>query len=266
MFKRILITTLLTVLMTSQAVAANIACLGDLQIQCKGEVASSQLTITPVALPDLDIEMSSGYLVRLSLVGNAVFPQNLNLNFAGTVVARSEKILVLRPTNLVSTVGDLTVELTNTAFVGDTVKLQSVIYDPNGASSTLFDKTVDALYVTGFERVEVAFFNPATNNTQFSLLRIINESDEDGSIVIRGVDDVGNVSPPISVLVSAKNAIQLTSSDLESGAPSKGVTGSLGRGVGKWRLTIDSDFVGLKVQSLVRNNVTGTITTVTDTL
>jgi len=264
MFKQILATSLL--LFSSATSAANIACLGDLQIQCKGDSASTQLTVSPVTLPDLDIEMSANYLVRVQLLGNAEFPVGTAPTFAGSVIGRSSKILVLRPDNLNSAVTNLQVQLTNEAFVGDKVELQVVIYDPNGPASTLFDKTFTALNVTGFERVEVAFFNPATNNTQFSLLRIVNESDEDGVVVIRGIDDAGNVSLPISVLVPSRNAVQLTSSDLEVGAPTKGVSGFLGRGVGKWRLTLDSDFLGLTVQSLVRNNVTGTITTVTDTL
>lgn len=254
------------ILLSSAASAANVACLGDLQIQCKGETSSTQLTVSPIALPDLDVEMSANYLVRLQLVGNAEFVSTAVPSFPGSVVARSSKILVLRPDNLNSTVSNIQVKLTESAFVGDRIELQTVIYDPNGAAATLFDKTFTALNVTGFERVQVAFFNPATNNTQFSLLRIVNESDEDGIVVITGVDDAGNTSLPVTVLVPSKNAIQLTSTDLESGATSKGVQGFLGRGVGKWRLTIDSDFVGLTVQSLVRNNVTGTITTVTDTL
>jgi hypothetical protein len=265
MFKQAIATALL-LLATTNLSAANVACLGDLQIQCKGEFTSTPLTVAPVTLPDLDVEMSANYLVRLQLDGNAEFVASASPTFAGSVIGRSAKILVLRPNNLVSTIEDLQVEFTDQAFVGDTIGLQVVIYDPNGPATTLFDKTFTAVNVTGFERVEVAFFNPATNNTQFSLLRIINESDEAGIVVIRGVDDAGNVSLPVTVLIPSKNAVQLTSSDLESGAVSKGVEGFLGRGVGKWRLTLDSDFVGLKVQSLIRNNVTGTITTVTDTL
>lgn len=240
---------------------ANTICVGDLQIQCKQEVRSTELTIAAVEIPDVVVETTPGYAVRFELLGPAEFdaaatPVN------GAFLGQGPKILVWRNLSARSALEGATIKLTSDADVADVVKARLTIYDPNGAAQTILQKEFDVVNVVGFERKTVFFFNPATNNTQFSLLRIVNDSQETGVVVIKGVDDSGFVSQPVQVLIPARGAIQLTATELEQG--SSRLVGSLGRGVGKWRLTLDSDFVGLTVQSLVRNNVDGTITSVSD--
>ena len=240
---------------------ANTLCVGSLQIQCKQEVRSTELTIDPVQIPDVHAETISGYAVRFELIGPAEF-DNTSILTNGVVLGQGPKILVWRQMSNTSTLDGATIKLTNSAYIGDVIKARLTIYDPNGAAQTILQKDFDLVSIKGFERKTVSFFNPSTNNTQFSLLRIINDSSEEGSVIIRGTDDSGFMSPSVSVLIPARGAIQLTSLELEFGSPK--ATGALGRGIGKWRLTIDSDFVGLTVQSLVRNNVDGTITSVSD--
>ncbi|MXY06945.1 MAG: hypothetical protein F4Y55_14065 [Gammaproteobacteria bacterium] len=82
------------------------------------------------------------------------------------------------------------------------------------------------------------FFNPASNYNQRSLLRLINAGTEPVDVTITGVDDHGN-SPggPVRIVVAPDAAVTLSASDLEDGV---GVTGALGDGQGKWRLTVDS--------------------------
>lgn len=99
----------------------------------------------------------------------------------------------------------------------------------------------------------VYFFNPASNESQRSFLRITNSSDQINNVVIRGVDDTGQQGVSVvSVTLGARQSVNLFSSDLENGNLTKGLTGSLGDGVGKWRLFVDFD-ANTDILSLVQN-------------
>ena len=86
----------------------------------------------------------------------------------------------------------------------------------------------------------VAIFNPGSNRAQVSSLRLINPGDASASVTITATDDRG-ASPggTVRVTVPAGAARTYTAAQLEEGAP--GVTGALGDGAGKWRLTVQSD-------------------------
>jgi len=86
----------------------------------------------------------------------------------------------------------------------------------------------------------VPFFNPADNEDQVSLLQILNTGTESATVTIEGVDD-HNESPGADVVlvVPAGATRMLSAEDLETGG--EGLTGSLGKGKGKWRLTLDAD-------------------------
>ena len=86
---------------------------------------------------------------------------------------------------------------------------------------------------------QVPTFNPASNYNQRSLLRISNLGGEDAEVTISGVDDDG-ASPgtDVSAQVRAGASLLLTADDLEKGG--SGLTGALGDGQGKWRLTVRS--------------------------
>ena len=98
----------------------------------------------------------------------------------------------------------------------------------------------------------VIFFNPASNDRQRSLLRLINPHDYGVDVLIDGRDDQGKPSPKglVRVRVPPWQATTLTARQLESGAP--GLTGSLGDGSGKWQLFITSD-ANIKVMSLLES-------------
>jgi hypothetical protein len=99
---------------------------------------------------------------------------------------------------------------------------------------------------------DVFIFNPASNNVQRSLLRVVNTSDQQGSVTITGFDDNGDPAPggEITLNISALAAMSITAQDLENGNSDLGLVGSLGNGSGKWYLQIQSN-VDLKVQSLL---------------
>ena len=96
----------------------------------------------------------------------------------------------------------------------------------------------------------MSVFNPGSNQTRRSLLRLANDGAEDAMATIGGVDDAGRAGGAVSVTVPAGEALWLSASELESGGD--GFKGSLGDGEGKWRLTVSSA-APLAVMSLVED-------------
>ena len=88
-------------------------------------------------------------------------------------------------------------------------------------------------------RYRVAVFNPGSNTSQVSVLRLINVGGEDAAVRIEGIDDAG-VSPglPVALTVPAGGSREVSAAELESG---EGMRGKLGDGTGKWRLTVASE-------------------------
>jgi hypothetical protein len=116
--------------------------------------------------------------------------------------------------------------------------------------------------------VHVYTFNPAGNSTQQSFLRISDTGPAGGQVTITGIDDAGNPGAgAVTLMLAAGQSVQLNSSCLQSGTSCPTgvpVTGALGTGTGKWRLTVVSYFPNLVVTSLNRNNNTGTVTNLTN--
>ena len=89
-------------------------------------------------------------------------------------------------------------------------------------------------------RHDVAIFNPGSNLTQESLLRLINPGQGAAEVSITGVDDQGNPSGGrATATVPAGASRSYTAAELESGS-GVGLEGSLGDGAGKWSLTLES--------------------------
>ena len=88
---------------------------------------------------------------------------------------------------------------------------------------------------------EVPIFNPASEVTQLSRLRLINPGDAAAAVTIVGRDDSGAVATggDVTLTLAAGGAQTLTAQQLEAGATA--ITGRLGAGTGKWRLTVSSD-------------------------
>ena len=127
------------------------------------------------------------------------------------------------------------------------LKAQAYVRAADGFVTSLHD-LVDTLG----KAHHVIFFNPASNDRQRSLLRLINPHDYGVDVLIDGRDDQGKPSPKglVRVRVPPWQATTLTARQLESGAP--GLTGSLGDGSGKWQLFITSD-ADIKVMSLLES-------------
>lgn len=101
---------------------------------------------------------------------------------------------------------------------------------------------------------EVYFFNPGSNPNQRSFLRIVNTSAQAGSVTISGIDDAGITAPGgvMTLNISAFSAIEITAIQLENGDFQAGLTGALGDGIGKWRLSISSLDITFEVMSLLQ--------------
>ena len=79
-------------------------------------------------------------------------------------------------------------------------------------------------------------FNPGSNTSQVSKLRLVNIGANAESVRIVGIDDQGAFSGSVSLTLAAGEARTLSAQDLENGA--QGLTGTLDAGNGKWRLFI----------------------------
>ena len=100
-------------------------------------------------------------------------------------------------------------------------------------------------------RYRVPIFNPGSNQSLVSSLRLINPGDDAAEVVISGVDARGNPAPGGDARLSlpAGTARTLTAQHLEEGTSE--LTGGLGDGEGKWQLSVTSS-VPLQVLSLMQ--------------
>ena len=102
-------------------------------------------------------------------------------------------------------------------------------------------------------RYEVAFFNPASNPRQASVLLLVNRSEtEAATVTVTGTDDAGEAgAEAVTLRLPAGASRRLWAPALESGE-GEGLDGALGDGAGKWRLSVGSDRP-LTVMSLMRS-------------
>ena len=87
-------------------------------------------------------------------------------------------------------------------------------------------------------RIVARMLNPGSNRNQESSLRLVNTGTNSERVSIRGTDDRSRSAGPVTLTLAAGQARTITAFDLENGA--QGLTGSLGDGGGKWRLTIEA--------------------------
>ena len=86
----------------------------------------------------------------------------------------------------------------------------------------------------------IAIFNPGSNRSQVSKLRLVNPTDAMAEITIRGTDDKGvRGSSEVSLSLDAGTAREISGEQLEAGGA--GMEGMLGDGSGKWRLEVESE-------------------------
>ena len=69
-----------------------------------------------------------------------------------------------------------------------------------------------------------------------SFLRIINTTEESGTVQIHAIDDTGERFGPVTLSVGAEAVVNFTSRELEQGNAAKGLPSGVGDGSGNWRL------------------------------
>ena len=94
-------------------------------------------------------------------------------------------------------------------------------------------------------RWRVPIFNPGNNAEQHSWLRVVNTSDADARVAVRGLDDRGAPPPEgeVSFTLPAHAARMLSAKSLEEGSSEAEFEfdGSFGDGSGKWQLFVSAD-------------------------
>ena len=90
-------------------------------------------------------------------------------------------------------------------------------------------------------RYEVPIFNPSSNVTQASRLRLINPGDTVATVAINALDDTGTAASggEVQLTLTGGASQTLTAQQLEGGDAT--IDGRLGAGAGRWTLTVSAD-------------------------
>jgi hypothetical protein len=124
----------------------------------------------------------------------------------------------------------------------------ALIRTPDGFLTTVHDTVAGNGLVAN-----VPTFNPARNPFQVSTLRLVNSNVGAVNVTIQGRDDAGVLSAgTVSLTLAGGTAAEFTAPELENGSAGRGLSGSLGTGNGKWRLTVTSS-APIKTLSLLRD-------------
>ena len=87
-------------------------------------------------------------------------------------------------------------------------------------------------------RYSVPLFLSAADSRRHGFIRLVNRSDEPGTVSIHAVNDAGVLHGPVEISLDARETIHFNSEDLESGNVDKDIAGSTGAGTGDWRLEL----------------------------
>ena len=132
---------------------------------------------------------------------------------------------------------------------------------PGTANAGFVNAVHDRVPVVDGEH-RVLFFNPASNVSQVSLLRLTNTSDRNTEVTITGIDDLGTRLGSVSINLNASTSETYSAENLELGN-GRGMVGALGSGRGKRRLAVTTrPEVPIAVNSLLANRQTGDLTNV----
>ena len=108
----------------------------------------------------------------------------------------------------------------------------------------------------------VPLFMSASNALQQGFVRVINHSDDRGTVEVRAVDDTGYRASALTFTLAPNGVVHFNSNDLEQGNANKGLSGGTGAGSGDWRLTFETSLI-VETLAFVRTS-TGFVTPMHD--
>ena len=92
----------------------------------------------------------------------------------------------------------------------------------------------------------------APDSERQGFVRIINESDQTGSVRITAHDDAGAAASPIEIRLEAGKSFHFNSEDLADGNNAKGISGIGEPSQGHWRLSVETALQDVQVLAFVR--------------
>lgn len=121
-----------------------------------------------------------------------------------------------------------------------------------GALATAALALLGAVNVVAATSEIVPLFISASHPSQQGFVRLINHSDQSGTVAVTATDDVGRVAGTERFDLAAWETRHFNSDDLEFGHAAKGFVG-VGPGSGDWRLAVESE-LPLEVLTYVRTS------------
>ena len=91
--------------------------------------------------------------------------------------------------------------------------------------------------------ISIPWFLAARNTAQGreGFARLINLSEQAGTVRIHAIDDAGANAGAIDIALQASETVHFNSDDLERGNAAKGIAAGIGTGVGDWRLVLETE-------------------------
>ena len=117
--------------------------------------------------------------------------------------------------------------------------IRAYVRTPGGFVSGMSDTLEEYISEGGYAVEHATFFNPGSNQSIVSVLRILNAIGRPRTAVITGTDALGFRSGQVRCRIGANQALMLSARALEEGP--RGCTGRFGDGAGKWRLFVRPD-------------------------
>ena len=149
---------------------------------------------------------------------------------------------------------------------GDSVVGMSLLQAASGHLTNMSTMGVATDDATGARlAAAVPLMLSASDSTRQGFVRIVNESEESGSVRVFAFDDGGYAPDPIEIRLGAGRTVHFNSNDLEDGNANKGIEGGVGGPAqGDWRLDVETD-LAVRVLAFVRTT-DGFLTAMQDVL
>ena len=116
----------------------------------------------------------------------------------------------------------------------------------------------------GREHTVPLFMGIDDEHNRQGFIRVINHSDAAGTVEIHGYDDAGMEFGPVELTMAPRQTVQFNSDHLEGGQSHDDLNGSLGNGMGFWRLVLSSDTLDIEPLAYFRNRDTGFLSSIHD--